>query len=117
MIERQRLAELFRSTRLQRGLRQQDVALRVGCNPTYIHQLETGKLKGSFDTLTRMANALDLPVEMVLLTAGFELRSSREPKALITDVVTWRFSQLDEKMKSLLLQLEPVLALYVKGEK
>ena len=49
--------------REHRGLTQKDLAEKVGLNPVYISQIETGKRIGSTKTLGKIAKALDVDLD------------------------------------------------------
>lgn len=68
------IAWLLIKYRMDHGLTQQELALRVGTSYSQISRIESGRHKTSIDTLVRIAHALDLK-----LVVGFEHRSS-EPE-------------------------------------
>ena len=49
--------------REHRGLTQKGLAEKVGLNPVYISQIETGKRVGSTRTLTKIAKALEVDID------------------------------------------------------
>lgn len=50
-----RILEKLRERRLAEGLTQAEVAARLGCTQTAIHQYEAGKRLPRFDVLLRLA--------------------------------------------------------------
>ena len=65
------IAWLLIKYRMDHGLTQQELAMRVGTSYSQISRIESGRHKTSIDTLVRIAHALDLK-----LVVGFEQRSS-----------------------------------------
>jgi transcriptional regulator with XRE-family HTH domain len=48
-----------------RGLKQQELAGRVGISKPYLSQIETGKRQGTVETLSAIARALDVPLDIL----------------------------------------------------
>ena len=59
-------AERLKAARLLRGLTQAELASRAGLPPTSIAHFESGSRKPSFDTLRRLAAALDVSTDYLL---------------------------------------------------
>ena len=53
----------IKAYREYRGLTQKDLAEKVGLNPVYISQIETGKRVGSTRTLGKIAEALEVDLD------------------------------------------------------
>ena len=51
--------------RQQRGLTQQELALRAGISKPYLSQVETGKRRGTVETLSAIARSLDVPLDVL----------------------------------------------------
>ena len=51
--------------REHRGMTQQEVALQAGISKAYLSQIETGKRQGTVETLSAIARALDLPLDVL----------------------------------------------------
>jgi DNA-binding XRE family transcriptional regulator len=51
--------------REHRGLTQQELAKRVGISKPYLSQIETGKRQGTVETLSALARALDVPLDVL----------------------------------------------------
>jgi transcriptional regulator with XRE-family HTH domain len=51
----------FKSARLEKGLRQLDVARAAGVGEGYISRIETGRVTPSRELLQRLAAVLDVP--------------------------------------------------------
>lgn len=70
MSESSRAAEIFpvrlRSARETRGLNQSDLAEKCGFQTSAISHFETGSRKPSFDSLRRLAEALDVSTDYLL---------------------------------------------------
>ncbi len=55
-------AKLWRE---HRGLTQQELADKAGISKPYLSQIESGKRQGTVETLTAIARALDVPLEVL----------------------------------------------------
>jgi transcriptional regulator with XRE-family HTH domain len=67
-------AELLKVYREDRGLSQSKLAARAGYDRSYLSYLESARSAPVFETVTRLANALDLSVyarRRLLASAGF----------------------------------------------
>jgi DNA-binding XRE family transcriptional regulator len=51
--------------REERGLTQQNLAARAGISKPYLSQIETGKRQGTVETLSALAGALDVPIDVL----------------------------------------------------
>lgn len=51
--------------REERGLTQQEVALRAGISKPYLSQIETGKRQGTVETLSAIARSLAVPLDVL----------------------------------------------------
>ena len=56
------VGENLRKIRIEKGLTQEEVALRSGLSQGYINQLESGKRKFTQKSLEQIAKALDIPI-------------------------------------------------------
>ena len=61
------LGKNVRKYRLQAGLRQEDLAERVGCSPSHIGQIENARGVPSLDMVVNIANALHVTVDQLIL--------------------------------------------------
>ena len=75
------LPERLRRARKERGLSQGRLAQRLGIQPAAVSHFETGHRKPSFDTLRRLADALDVTTDYLLgCVAEPNARKGRTPK-------------------------------------
>ena len=51
--------------REHRGLTQQELAREAGISKPYLSQIETGKRQGTIETLSAIARALDVPLDVL----------------------------------------------------
>jgi transcriptional regulator with XRE-family HTH domain len=77
------VAQAIRSLRLQNGLSQRQLALRMGVPRTYVSKIENEKATPTLSSLARLANALTVSVPD-LLTACTPSRDA-EINELLTD--------------------------------
>ena len=56
--------------REHRGLTQQELADRAAISKPYLSQLESGKRQGTLETLTAIARALNVPLEVLTETGA-----------------------------------------------
>ena len=52
--------------REHRGLSLRGLAERAGVSSSYLSEIEAGKKPGSFDAMTRLADALDVPLDLLV---------------------------------------------------
>lgn len=57
-----KIGTAIRSFRLQKGLSQGDIEKKTGLLRCYLSRVENGHTVPSLDTLSKIANALDLPI-------------------------------------------------------
>jgi transcriptional regulator with XRE-family HTH domain len=62
MIPEMKIGTAIRSFRLQRGLSQGDIEKKTGLLRCYLSRVENGHTVPSLDTLSKIAQALDLPI-------------------------------------------------------
>jgi len=62
----------IRILRVARGLRQQELAVKAGLDPSYVSLLESGKRTPSSDALSAIAKALGSPLEVLHLLGADE---------------------------------------------
>lgn len=63
------ISRAIRTCRHARGLSQLALAAEVGISASYLSSLESGRKEPSLPLLRRIAAALDLPIDLVMLTA------------------------------------------------
>jgi len=56
------IGQMIRERRLKRGMTLDDLAIKSGCTPSFISQLEKSKALPSISTLYAIASVLDVPV-------------------------------------------------------
>lgn len=76
------IAWLLIRYRMDRGLTQQELAERVGTSASHIARIESGRHRTSFQTLQRIAHALDLKVVIGFERASGEGRLERQTVSL-----------------------------------
>lgn len=57
---------MLRAVRLWRGVTQADLANRIGINQGYLSELESRSKTGTDETLTKIANGLDVPTRWLV---------------------------------------------------
>jgi DNA-binding XRE family transcriptional regulator len=75
VVKRMRTESRIKVLREHRQMTQQELADVVGMNRLYLSQIETGRATGGLKTLTRIAKALNAPLDM--LVSGNEPAKSR----------------------------------------
>ncbi len=74
MDQLQQLGVRFRAVRIRRGLRQLDVAEKVGVDPSFISRLERGHLeRAALGTILSAAKALDIQITLSARSRGADL--------------------------------------------
>jgi transcriptional regulator with XRE-family HTH domain len=95
---------LLREWRAARRLSQLDLALDAGLSTRHLSCVETGKAQPSRDTITRLADALEMPLRernALLVAAGFA------PKYPETALATPEMTQVRRAIEFILVQQEP----------
>jgi DNA-binding XRE family transcriptional regulator len=66
IVERELAGEsIIKLWREQRGMTQEELAGRASISKPYLSQLESGKRRGSIQTLASLAKALDVPLDVL----------------------------------------------------
>jgi len=82
-------AENIKSKRIEKKLKQDKLAEKIGLTEKYVSDLETGRRFGSFETLVAIANALDVePYELLLPKNQTVNYDSRKTKQLMKQLRT-----------------------------
>lgn len=63
----EKFSDRLRKTRLDRGLSQADLAKRAGLQPAAISHFETEERSPSFENLRRLADALEISIDYLLV--------------------------------------------------
>lgn len=66
-------AENIKSKRIEKGIKQDKLAEKIGLSEKYISDLETGRRAGSLETLVMLADALEVEPYELLLPSGKNL--------------------------------------------
>lgn len=107
------LSDFLRITREGKGMRQTDLAAKTGLSDTYIANIERGKQRGAYNTLVKIARALDLPPDRVLSRAGFQVLEVSEGITKL-ELEDHQFQRLQPPLKKALLEFAPILWKYIK---
>ena len=70
VVKRMRTENRIKVLREHRRMTQQDLAYAVDMNRLYLSQIETGRATGGLKTLTRIAKALNAPLDMLVSGYG-----------------------------------------------
>jgi len=62
--------EQLRKLRTERGIRQEELARLAGLDRTYISKIERGERNVSLETVSKLAQALDIPVSHLFEFSG-----------------------------------------------
>lgn len=69
--ERAKIGEIIAEIRLDKAITQDELAKRAGISRSSLTAIENGKSNFTVDTLIDIANALDIPMELIFLKAFF----------------------------------------------
>ena len=103
------LGNFLKTARERKGLRQIDLAEKVKVSATYIANIERGQQRGGYNTLLKIAKALDLPGESVLRKGGFEVLGVSETEYHPLELEDYQFQKLQPRIKKVLLEIAPIL--------
>lgn len=92
-----KIAERVRQARRGRGLSQEQLAERIGVQPETVSRYETGSVPLSLTMLYRVSDALDVPVDSLLVVdqgRGLDDRELRRCWTLLDDATREAIMQL-----------------------
>lgn len=104
------IGALLREWRAARRLSQLDLSLETGISTRHLSCVETGKAQPSRETLSRLADALDMPLRernALLLAAGFA------PQFTETALVTPALERMREAIELIIAHQEPYPAFVI----
>jgi transcriptional regulator with XRE-family HTH domain len=104
--------DFIRLTREAKGMSQRELAKLTGHSNAYIAKIEVGRQRGSWATLVKMADALDVPARGILRKAGFPQIPTTPVESLMGKDVE-EFAEMDGATKSVLLEIAPIIAKYL----
>lgn len=81
------VGDKIRSLRKERGLSQESLALKAGLNTSYMGQIERAEKSATIDSLEKIANALDVPIEELF---SFERVEAQNVDKTIIDKVAFQ---------------------------
>jgi transcriptional regulator with XRE-family HTH domain len=98
------IAAALRKCREVRGISQSTLAKEAGISASYLSQLENGKRDPKLTLLTRLANALGIPVAILFFLAADEKELSGIDEQLRKDLffAAWSFMKETGYERSLL---------------
>lgn len=99
------VGELIRKARLSKGLSQVQLAERVGYKDSYIAKIETGRNRGSYQALMKIATALNMPPWLVLAKANLIYI----PVAKNLSMEDLELVSQDPEVKKYLLKFVPII--------
>ena len=104
-----KIGTTIRTFRLQKGLSQGDIEKKTGLLRCYLSRMENGHTVPSLDTLSKIAQALDLPISQFFLddTLGREFNTQKltdEELRFLTQIRRYS-SNLNESDRKLLLAM------------
>lgn len=109
----------IRGYRLQKGLSQGDIEKRTGLLRCYLSRVENGHTVPSLDTLSKIANALDLPLSQFFTddTLGQELNTQKlsdDELRFLTQIRRYSSNLNDSDRKLLLAMVKKFAATAVR---
>jgi len=109
----------IRGYRLQKGLSQGDIEKRTGLLRCYLSRVENGHTVPSLDTLSKIANALDLPLSQFFAddTLGQELNTQKlsdDELRFLTQIRRYSSNLNDSDRKLLLAMVKKFAATAVR---
>ncbi len=110
------LGSRIRKMRLNQLLSVRDLATKVGVSPSFIYQLEQGRVSPSFSTLKSISSALgtsisvltedDLPEDWLIVRKQQRKRLVTSDEGITVELLTFLGSR-DKRMQPVILTLEP----------
>lgn len=98
------IANALKKCRELKGLTQSALAKQAGITASYLSQLEQGKRDPKLTLLTKLSNALGVPVAILFFLAADEKELSGLDEQLVKDLsfTAWTFIKAPEHGKTLL---------------
>jgi transcriptional regulator with XRE-family HTH domain len=82
------VGENIRQLRKKRGLSQEQLAFRADINASYMGQVERGEKNPTIDVLSKIANALQTPLEILVnVSSSPVLADDLDPEGYATKIV------------------------------
>lgn len=99
ILVRQEIGEVLRDFRLQKGRTLRQVAGRASVALGYLSEVERGQKEASSEILASVAEALDVPISIIMREVGDRI-SVLEGLQVFPDVVPDDLAALDRDMQS-----------------
>jgi len=114
-----KIGTTIRGYRLQKGLSQGDIEKRTGLLRCYLSRVENGHTVPSLDTLSKIANALDLPLSQLFAedALGQELNTQKltdDELRFLTQIRRYSSNLNDSDRKLLLAMVKKFAATAVR---
>ncbi|MFC4596860.1 helix-turn-helix domain-containing protein [Cohnella hongkongensis] len=84
----------IRTLRKERGLSQEQLALKAGMNTSYIGQVERGEKSATIDSLDKIAKALDIELEQLF---RFDVNVSERKTMTVLEKINYELGGRTEK--------------------
>ncbi len=93
-------AKAIRVGRAARGVSQQELAKRAGVSASYISLIEGGKREPTIASTRKLAEALEIPVDLVMLLAIESTDQTKVKGSLVEDLAEKLLALLIENKKN-----------------
>jgi transcriptional regulator with XRE-family HTH domain len=80
-------AQMVRQNRTDLNIGVRELARRADCSPTMVAHMESGVSMPGYELTVRLAEELDLPVDRLLIEAGFVPRDARPRTAFEAELM------------------------------
>jgi len=110
-MEFQSIGKNIRRFRLEKGLRQEDLAEKAGLSEKYIGMVERGEKTPALETFIRIINALEVSADMVLtdvVSTGYTVKCS---------LFTERLEKLSAQEQEMVYDVVDALLRHIRAEK
>lgn len=102
------IGQSIRKIRKSIGLTQEELSVKVGIAPSFLSHIERGTKKASLETISKIANALEVPVEK--LFSEFQISSGKKKNFSFSKKIEMLVKDKDEEYKKILLKVARLLA-------
>lgn len=99
MSTNEAIGPILKDLRIERRMKQCDLANRAEIAVGYLSQIESGKKIPGLDVLGRICYALNAPIEYVIMKAGLEKDVEESKRRLFRELEPY-FKRFDELYKS-----------------
>ncbi|MCX7705301.1 MAG: helix-turn-helix transcriptional regulator [bacterium] len=102
------IGQSIRKIRKSLGLTQEELSVKTGINPSFLSHIERGTKKASIETIYKIANALEVPVQKIFSES--QVSSIKKKNYSFSRKIEMLVKDKDEEYRKILLKVARLLA-------